>query len=179
MKVILIGLRGTGKTVCGQLLAQRLGWAFFDTDEAIQERAGRSIRDIFAQDGEPGFRRLEAEVVRHAAKLDKAVVATGGGAVLDPANVAALREGSFVVHLSAGPEELARRILADPASAAQRPPLVKGAGEPVDEMRRLLLSRAAAYRAARDAEVVVEGRTPEQVAGAILVLMRARSLPLS
>jgi shikimate kinase len=194
MNIVLIGLRGSGKTACGELLAQRLGWRFVDTDAQVQQRVGLTIKEIFEREGEAGFRKREVEAVRAAAALDHAVIATGGGAILDARNVAALRAHGFVVHLSASPEVLWRRISADPLSAAQRPPLAKAPGADthfgpygnglsvpgaLEELQRLLLARAAAYHAARDVEVVVEERTPEQVVEAVLLLMRVRGIPVS
>jgi shikimate kinase len=176
MNVVLIGLRGSGKTTCGKLLARRLGWVFVDADAEIQERAGVDIRRIFEAEGEAGFRKREAEVVGELARLDRAVIATGGGAVLDKENVAALRGHGFVVHLSAPPEELWRRVSADPKSAAERPPLLAEARNGVEELARLLEARAGAYREARDVELAVLGRSPEELVNAILVLLRVRGL---
>ncbi|MCY3021539.1 MAG: shikimate kinase [Planctomycetota bacterium] len=174
MKLVLIGLRGTGKSTIGRLLAERLRWRFFDTDSLVQERAGMTIKEIFARHGEPHFRRVEAAVVQECAGHNDAVIATGGGAILDPANVDALRSGGFVVHLTAPPSELWRRIARDQASPANRPQLVQGAADGVDELQQLMLARAAAYARARDVEVSVEGRSPPEVAEAIAILMRAR-----
>lgn len=176
MNVVLIGLRGTGKSTCGRLLAERLGWLFLDTDEVVQERAGKSIRELFESGGEPLFRQLESEVVRQAARHANAVLATGGGAILDPENVTDLRRQGFVIHLSGHPLELWRRIQADVASHAQRPPLVRGTTLGLEELERLLLSRSAAYSAARDVEVRVDDRTPEQVMEAMWLLLKARGL---
>jgi shikimate kinase len=176
MNVVLIGLRGSGKTTCGRLLARRLGWVFVDTDTEIQERAGAEIRRIFETEGEAGFRKREAEVVREMARLDRAVIATGGGAVLDKENVSALRGRGFVVHLSAPAEELWRRVSGDPKSEAERPALVAEARNGLEELARLLEARAGAYREARDVELVVLGRSPEELVSAILVLLRVRGL---
>ena len=95
MNLVLIGLRGTGKSTVGRLLAERLQRPFFDTDTLVQQRAGKTIREIFEQDGEAAFRALESAVVRECAQQRNAVLATGGGAVLDPQNTAALRAGRF------------------------------------------------------------------------------------
>ena len=176
MNVVLIGLRGTGKSTSGRLLAIRLGWAFVDTDEVVQERAGKSIRELFEEGGEALFRQLESEAVRQAARHPNIVIATGGGAVLDPENVADLQRQGFVIHLGGNPKELWRRIQADLASHAQRPPLLAGSLSGPEELERLLLSRSAAYSEARDAEVRVDGRTPEQVVDAMLLLLKARGL---
>jgi shikimate kinase len=175
VNIVLIGLRGTGKTVCGKLLAQRLRWPFVDTDEVIQERSGMNIREIFAGEGEAGFREREVGVVRETATADRTVIATGGGAILDPRNVAALRDRGFVVHLAAHPETLWKRILTDRQSPATRPVLTRADGG-LAEIKGLFHDRAGAYCAARDVEVSVEHRAPEQVVSAILLLLRVRGI---
>ncbi len=173
MKLALIGLRGTGKSTVGRILAARLNWVCFDTDSIVQDRAGMTIQELFEKQGEPKFRELESAVVQECCATDPAVIATGGGAILNPANVAALRAGGYVVHLTADPTELWRRISHDTGSKRQRPQLVKDAGSGLDELKLLLRSRAALYAQARDAEVEVEGRSPDEVADAVLLLMRA------
>jgi len=175
VNIVLIGLRGTGKTVCGKLLAKRLGWSFVDTDEVIQEWSGMNIREIFAAEGEAGFREREAAVVREVAAADRTVIATGGGAILDSSNTMALRQRGFVVHLAARPETLWNRVSADPQSAATRPVLTRTGGG-LKELKRLFDERAGAYCAARDVEVSVEHRVPEQVVSAILLLLRVRGI---
>ena len=95
MNLVLIGLRGTGKSTVGRILSMRLKWPFHDTDAIVQDRSGLTIRELFEQKGEPEFRRLESEVVQEFAKLDAAVIATGGGAILNETNVAALRANGF------------------------------------------------------------------------------------
>ena len=175
VNIVLIGLRGTGKTVCGKLLAQRLGWSFVDTDEVVRERSGMNIREIFAAEGEAGFREREAAVVREVAAVDGAVIATGGGAILDSRNTTVLRQRGFVVHLAAHPETLWKRISTDPQSAATRPVLTRTGGG-LREIERLCDERAGAYCAARDVEVSVEHRVPEQVVSAIQLLLRVRGI---
>ena len=176
MKLVLIGLRGTGKSSAGRLLAERLRWDFFDTDLLVQERAGKTIRELFETFGEAHFRKLESEVVQKCARADNAVIATGGGAVLDSANTAALKAHGFVVPLTASPSELWTRISQDHATHDSRPRLVKEAGSELDELKKLMLSRAAVYAEARDVEVQVEGRSLDKVADAILLLMRVHGV---
>ena len=108
--IVLVGMMLSGKTTVGSQLARELGCPFIDLDEVIVERAGRSIADIFAGDGEPVFRRLEAEALadeltRHGPR----VVATGGGAILDPRSRRLMRERGFVVYLECDPSALAAR----------------------------------------------------------------------
>jgi shikimate dehydrogenase len=166
VKVVLTGYRGTGKTTVGRLVADRLGLPFFDTDTLVEARAGRPIPAIFAADGEEGFRELEREVCSALAGAE-GVIATGGGAVLDPATVAALRMGARVVLLEGPPGELARRC-----AAGDRPALT--ALPPLEEIRAMLAARADAYRAAADHCVWTGCRSPTQVAGLILETLAAR-----
>ena len=97
-RIVLIGFSATGKSAVARALAARLGWTSVDTDDLIEESAGRSVPDIFAQDGEPAFRALERDAARAAAARDEAVVATGGGLWLDAANRRILSDGGLVVH---------------------------------------------------------------------------------
>jgi shikimate kinase len=176
MKLVLIGLRGTGKSTVGKILADRLCWEFVDTDTLVQERAGLTIREIFEQNGESHFRKLETEVVQESAQKDKAVIATGGGAVLNPQNVRALKQNGFVVHLSADPTELWHRIVQDKTSHASRPKLVENAESGIDELKKLMHARAAVYAQTRDVEVSVEDRSPAEVADAVQILMRTHGV---
>ena len=176
MNVVLIGLRGTGKSTVGRILSERLRWPFFDSDAAVQERAGMTIHELFTQKGEGEFRRLESEVIKEYAAKDFCIIATGGGAILDESNVAALRKTGFVVHLSANPTELWRRISLDAVSAHTRPALLKDAASGIDELEKILLARAFNYAQARHSEVLVDTRTPVEVAEAILILMKAHGI---
>jgi shikimate kinase len=173
MKLVLIGLRGSGKTTVGKLAAARLGWPFADTDVIIQQRAGISIREIFQRDGEKGFRRLEAAVVQEYAAQDHIVIASGGGAVLDPANTAALRQNGLVVHLTAAPRELWARVSQDQKTVDTRPKLLQETKSGLEELERIAEARAAVYSAARHVEVSVAGRTPEDIADEVILLHAA------
>ena len=108
--IFLVGYRGTGKTTIGRILAERLGWAFADVDDRIELVAGRSIKDIFATEGEPGFRDREAAALAELCARSGCVVATGGGAILREANRAVLRANGFVVWLTAAPETVWERL---------------------------------------------------------------------
>src|SRR5215218_8652222 len=129
MSVVLIGYRGSGKTTVGKRLADRLWQPFVDTDELIVRKAGKSIREVFEQEGEPAFRDLEAAVVRDALMLQEHVISLGGGALLREENRAALKaSGHKVVYLKCEPAELYKRISADPETAAARPNLTVEGG---------------------------------------------------
>lgn len=136
---------GTGKSALGRVAALALGRPFADTDAVVEARAGHSVPELFARWGEARFRALEAEVVRALSPAAAAVLATGGGTLGDPANVAALRAGGLLVALMAPAEVILRRV--GGAGAAQTRPLLAGA-DPLARIRALLAERAALYRQA-------------------------------
>lgn len=169
MKLVLIGARGAGKTTVGRLIAERLGLPFLDTDALVEAAAGRPVPVLFAEEGEAGFRRREREVCASLAGA-AGVIATGGGVVLDPANVAALRRGARVVWLAAPPEELAARC-----AGSDRPPLT-GLGA-LDEARTVLAAREPLYRAAADHCAWTGCRDPGAVVAGILAWLGDRPSP--
>jgi shikimate kinase len=165
--LFLIGYRGTGKTTVARLLAGRLGWQHLDADDVLEHRAGRSIRAIFAEDGEAGFRRLETAVLEELCRLRQHVIATGGGVVLDPENRQRMRQAGRVVWLTADAATLWRRLQADASTAQRRPALSVGG---LAEIEQLLRVREPLYRACADLTVDTTGRTPEEVTDMILTL---------
>jgi shikimate kinase len=111
--IALIGFMGTGKTVVGKLLAEKLGKQFIELDAIIEKKAGKSIPEIFRQDGEIGFRELEIAATRDVAGKRNAVIACGGGIVLNKINIDRLRKECVIVRLTASPQEIIRRTSAD------------------------------------------------------------------
>src|SRR5690349_2529590 len=129
MAIVLVGYRGSGKTTVGRRLADRMWLKFADSDEEIVKRAGKSIKEIFEQDGETKFRELEASVVAELCGRTDDVVSLGGGAVLREENRKAIRgAGNKVVYLRCEPEVLYQRITGDAATAANRPNLTAAGG---------------------------------------------------
>lgn len=167
--LVLVGMMGVGKTSAGHRLALRLGRPFIDIDRVIEERAGKTVPEIFAGEGEPAFRALEADAVRETLDSDTwAVVAFGGGAVLDAATRDRARRAALVVWLQAPPRELARRVSASTTRSGRRArPLLTG-GPPEATLEALAAEREAAYREVAHVLVDTTGRSPSQVATAVL-----------
>ncbi len=163
--IILCGFMGTGKTTVAQLIATRLGWRFADTDHVIELRQGRSVREIFAEEGEAFFRRQESALCLELGTWRRTVIATGGGIVLSPDNRAALERAGMVICLEAPPEELVLRL----SRTLPDRPLLAGAVDPAQRIRELLAERAAAY-AAVPYHIDTAGCTPRAVADAALEL---------
>jgi shikimate kinase len=161
----LIGYRGTGKTTVGRLLAERVGWKFIDADVVLESVAGKSIKDIFAAEGEAGFRDREGQNLRELSARTQCIIATGGGIVLRDENSRILNDTGFVVWLTAPVEEIAVRIAADPSTSDRRPNLTVGGAV---EIADLLEQREPLYRACADLEIDTSGRSPEFVVERIL-----------
>lgn len=171
--IALIGARGCGKTTVGGILARLLGGKCVDTDEWIAQRAGRPIAEIFATEGEAGFRKRESQVVREIVKIPPAVISVGGGAVLHQQNVDALRAVAVLVWLTAPPEVLYQRISTDPTTHQSRPPLTQQSG--IEEVRRLLAERSPLYHRASDFQIETADRVPKEIAEEIVRRVRSPS----
>lgn len=156
--LVLIGMPGSGKTTLGRLLAEQTGRPFVDTDQVIAQRAGRSIPEIFAAEGEAGFRDRESAVLRELCATGGRILATGGGAVLRADNRAALRQNGLLLLLD--------RPLADLVPTGDRP-----LADNLEKLRNLYETRLPVYRAAADARIDVSG-SPEETAARILELWR-------
>ncbi|MEX0589240.1 MAG: shikimate kinase, partial [Cyanobium sp.] len=139
LNLYLIGMMGSGKTAVGRPLAEALGYRFLDADDALQQVAGRSIPEIFASDGEAGFRDLETAVLGQITGWHSLVVATGGGVVTRPENWGHMRQG-VVVWLDAPAPLLLARLQADPTPR----PLMQ-ANDPAARLGELLGQRQPLY----------------------------------
>ena len=165
---MLVGLMGAGKTTVGQRCAQLLDRAFVDTDELIVASAGAQFDDIWAAEGEAGFRAREKTAVADAAASPAPlVISCGGGAVLDADNRRALRATGVVVWLLASSNELASRLVQDDSR-----PLLAG-GDKTATLERLGAQREPAYDAAAHLRVDTEGRTVDEVADVVVEEFRA------
>ena len=171
MSILLIGYRGSGKTTVGHKLADRLWQPFVDVDELIVTEAGKSIKEIFEQEGEQAFRELEEKAVREACGLAEHVIALGGGSVLRESNRQAISQsGHPVVYLRCEPAELHKRIHADPATPAMRPSLTHLGGG-IEEITKLLDEREPLYRQVKTAELDVTHLTAEDAVVYIVRLL--------
>jgi len=143
--IALIGFMGTGKTVVGGVLAEKLGRSFVELDSLIEQRVGKSIPDIFQKDGEIAFRELEIEVTKEVSKDNNLVIACGGGIVLNKINIDRLRENARMVYLTASPEAILKRVSSE---EGQRPLLE--VDNPTLTIRELLGFRKPFYERAAD-----------------------------
>lgn len=155
--LIIVGPMGVGKTTIGRQLARRSKRRFLDSDRVIEERTGVDIPTIFDIEGEAGFRKRESAVLKELTEAQGLVIATGGGAVESAANRALMRENSFVIYLTAEPEELVRRLRND----QKRPKLREG--NPRDVILGLFHKRDPLYRELADLIVNTGNRTVRAV----------------
>ncbi|HYP24993.1 MAG TPA: 3-dehydroquinate synthase [Actinomycetota bacterium] len=155
--IVLVGFMGAGKTTVGRALAERLRLSFVDVDAAVEARAGTSIPELFARDGEAAFRRLESEVTQELLRGPDGVVALGGGALNDPAITSAL-EWATVVHLDVSFGESMRRV----GRSTNRPMLQR------EDPRALFDARRASYERAADLTVAVDRRSPREIVDEIV-----------
>ena len=160
MVITLIGYRGSGKTSVARPLAARLGWDWIDADVLLEERAGRTIKQIFSEDGEPEFRRREREILAELLSRDRIVIAAGGGAVLNADTRRDMLAAGPVVWLQAPVALLEARITEDHTTAERRPSL-SGGGR--DDIAKLLTAREPLYREVATCTVDTEGLAVEQV----------------
>jgi shikimate kinase len=165
LNLYLIGMMGAGKTTVGKVLAQKLGYRFFDTDVVIEQVAGQTIAHLFATAGEPEFRVLETQVLAELAAYRQLVVATGGGIVVKRDNWGLLRHG-IIVWLDVPVAEIVARLEGDTTRPLLQTPNPEST--PEDQVRSLLTARQSLYAQA-DLHIVCEaGDTPEHIALQIL-----------
>jgi shikimate kinase len=157
----LIGFMGTGKTSVGRIVADTLHFTFLDTDELIESQTGKSITEIFAQQGEDQFRELERLVVEDLATRTKTVIATGGGLPVHGDNLASLKSHSLTICLWSSPEKIYEQV-----RHQSHRPLLKDPN-PVAKIRQLLAARKPFYKQA-DVLVNTERRSAKEVAQQVI-----------
>lgn len=158
--LVLVGFMGTGKTSVGKRLAAQLRMRYVDTDHMVERKSGRQISDIFAEDGEAAFRSLEHEVVCQVSERDAQVISTGGGVVLDAANMTALKRNGTVFCLTATPEEIYKRV----GHQTHRPLLQTP--DPLAQIRTMLAERDP-YYAEADHIIRTTGRSFSEISASI------------
>jgi len=162
MNIVLIGFMGTGKSAAGRRLADQLRMSFIDLDQQIEAEAQQTIETLFKLEGEAGFRKREAQAVKRLGGLDNHVLATGGGAVLDPENLSQLKALGPLVCLTARPEVIQQRTQ---SNAADRP-LLDGEAS-LDRIEALLQDRAPFYAQA-EYTIDTSNQSHQQVVDAII-----------
>ena len=168
---VLVGPMGSGKSAIGPLLAARLGRACVDVDARIQAQAGMTIAAIFAAEGEAGFRVRESRALADALLASAQVITTGGGAVLDAGNRAAMRSAGVVVYLQVDPPQQLRRVAGDTG----RPLLaVADRGQRLAELQA---QREPLYRETADVVFDTTAHTPESAADALAALLTTSPEP--
>ncbi len=170
MNIVLMGYRCTGKSSVGRMLARMLRVPFYDTDEMILRRTGRTVAEIVGAGGWPAFRAAERETVRELAGIDGGVIAIGGGTVVDRENAAILKKNGFFVWLSAEPDAIIRRLEAGCGGDGQRPALSNGGT--AAETERMLRERTPLYRSLADLAIETGERTVEEIAAQIRAAMK-------
>jgi len=170
--LVLIGYRATGKTSVGTRLAEMLDRPFVDLDQVLVREAGRPIAEIVAQGGWPEFRRLEKELVARYREARGLVLATGGGVVLDPDNVAALRQNGIIIWLTADPAGIQARLAQDQPRDANRPSLT--GGDTIREVEAVAEERAPLYQAAAQISIDTTHRSVGQVVKLVLAALESK-----
>ena len=173
MLLSLIGYRGTGKSTVARMIALALGWEWIDADVEIEWRAGKSIRAIFEDEGEPAFRDLESAVLADLRRREQIILALGGGVVLREQNRQVIKQAGPAVWLQASAETLAERIAADVTTTERRPNLTARGG--ITEIIAMLATRAPLYRDCATLAVDTEGKSAAQVADEIVAWYRQTS----
>lgn len=161
----LVGMMGSGKTTVGELIARRLGLVFFDTDSLIESETHRSVASIWEVEGEDVFRDFESEQIgRLVGGGQDCVIATGGGAVLRPENIAVMRDNGTVVWLTAEPAELAARV-----DDSESRPLLWG-GQDEERLAQLLAEREAVYAEAAHYTIETSSKGTEEIVREVVML---------
>jgi len=161
MNIFLIGYRGTGKTVVGSTLANRLRLSFVDVDNRLTKEQGTTISEMVARQGWNYFRQKEKALLENICSLDGQVVATGGGVILDPANVTSMQGSGKLVWLQAAPETIRKRIQQDKHTKNQRPALT--AQGLFAEIEATLIERSSYYEAAMNFFVHTDNLSVDEI----------------
>ena len=165
--IVLVGFMGTGKTVTAKALAKRLGLRYVSIDDLIEKKENKKISDIFAENGEEYFRKIESEAIREAAAIEGVVIDAGGGAVIKEENVKNLKKTGVIICLTATPDVILQRT----KNQAHRPLL--NVPDPKSKIEELLAKRLPYYKKA-DFIIDTSDMAPVEAAGKIEKIMHGR-----
>lgn len=172
MNIVLIGMRGSGKSTVGSLLAKKLGKDFRELDAEVEELEGMTIKEMVEQKGWDYFRDRETEVVKNAGVNDNTVISTGGGVVIRSENIAALKQNGICIYLRTPLNLLLKRI----GGEASKLPRLTNETSVAEEMSKVMEGRAPRYEAAADEIVDTEFHTAEQAVEEILHRLKKRHI---
>jgi shikimate kinase len=165
---------GVGKSTIGRLLASRLEWEFIDTDVRIEELSGKTIPQIFAQEGEACFREKESQLVKELARQEKLVIATGGGMVVNPVNATLLKQSGIFIYLVAEPAVIYQRV-----KSKDDRPLLSRADDMQEQIKKLFVARKEIYEDLADFWVDTGQNTPEKAVELIFAYLQGKGeLPI-
>lgn len=162
--IVLVGLMGSGKSAVGRTLGKKLGRRFIDTDRYIERKAGKTVPELFSENGELAFRTLERETIKKISQYIGIVIATGGGAIKDPENFKYLKESGWIIALYASPSILYQRILGKRVR-----PLLQNEEDPVKKLEEIYNERKNMYSKA-DFQIDTENKEINDIADEIISL---------
>jgi shikimate kinase len=162
MNIVLVGMRGSGKSTIGMKLAEALTWPLVETDSQIEEKMQKPIVDIVRESGWEVFRSLENEVVRDVAQLDNVVISTGGGILLNDENKRLLKENGIIIYLTASIDSLFQRISNDESR-----PFLSDAKSMRDDIEKTFAKRESLYLQSSNFSIKTDTQTIEQTVEAI------------
>jgi len=166
MNLFLIGYRCTGKTTIGKAIAAAIDWSFVDADTLLVSECGKPIKEIVDTEGWDAFRRMERSTLKQICTADRQIVATGGGVVLDKANIKAMKTSGMVIWLGATAETIQKRMLQDKNTGNFRPALTdKGRMEEIEDM---LLMRNPYYKSASDFSIQTDDVRLDEISTIII-----------
>ncbi|MCP4160133.1 MAG: shikimate kinase [Deltaproteobacteria bacterium] len=176
MNIFLIGYRCTGKTTVGQLLSEYLKWPFIDSDDEVEKEYNRTISEMVEEEGWDKFRKREKEAIRNISFLDKTIVSTGGGVILNSSNISNLRRSGIVVWLTASKETIFERMVSDVNTASKRPSLLDTDLEA--EINETLSKRTPLYEKSCDFSINTDEINLEDISINIVNTIKERGLKI-
>jgi len=171
LNIYLIGLSGTGKTRSGQLVAESLGWPFVEMDGVIEDRSGKTIPDIFKDNGEEYFRDLESQILEEVAKRGGRIVSTGGGSPIRSQNRKTMNSTGLVIRLTATAQTLHKRLAVSAKRRGRSVRPLLGNDAPIQKIEKMMIAREKAYSSA-DITLDTEHKSHQQVAKMIIEAWR-------